>query len=184
MPRNGSGKFGNVKTVEWLDDSSLNVVFDDPVCVNRAVEGLRVQSASCSECSTASDVEVGQDWVRTKPLKGRDGVVPVELRACTVADVKSLEHDGNTDSVFYSLEKEKQKLRNEGFKIRKDGTVLPSAQHRMVQKNADTVPFVDDFPSSASRSALPRVVEQSSAKKTDKTVSYASSEFHRAGNGT
>lgn len=113
--------------VEWLDDSSCNVVFQSEKDAQAAVRDLR---------EVPQDVAGGDDdpWCTTKtitvsgPPKGgavvktgpRQRSFQLQIRKATEADRKDPGHSGHTDSVYYAKMKEEQALQKQRQELRQE----------------------------------------------------------------
>lgn len=99
--------------IEWLDDSSCNVVFDSPDAAEAALDGL------VGEVVEADSEQ--SPWRRTRRLPigpkskiCQEGMPPaphgvrLELRKATEADRKDPTHSGHNDSAYYHHVKEQQ----------------------------------------------------------------------------
>lgn len=104
------------REVEWLDDSSCNVVFDSPEAAQKALEGLAVPGAGADSSELP--------WRRTRKLhissrRGKQAELPtakglrLQIREATEADRKDPTHSGRTDSVYYCHVKEQQDLKKQ-----------------------------------------------------------------------
>jgi len=111
------------KEVEWLDDSSCNIIFLEDGVPSRVMQ----------------DLALGEDhekpWVRTKPLspnkmlsadsagakpkKGAMREVRLQVRPATEADRKDPGHSGHTDSVYYAHVKEQQVQHKQAVEARR-----------------------------------------------------------------
>lgn len=105
------------KEVEWLDDSSCNVVF-----------GLQ-EHAKQALTQLAASEQPGEAWTVTNPLSINNKVKQskgkasfrefcLELRFATEADQKDVSHSGHSDSVYYAHVKEQQALRKQQAELR------------------------------------------------------------------
>lgn len=124
-------KFGT-KEVEWLDDSSCNIVFGDDVMARDVIKALAPKDGVGPQ---------DEHWTRTMPLKLGAGeskqgakakakskqgakVAAKEaqflLRIATEADRKDPGHSGHTDSVYYAHVKEQQALSKQSAELRRE----------------------------------------------------------------
>lgn len=97
--------------VEWLDDSSCNVIFRDDEAMQKAVGSLKALD---------QDASAEEPWTRTRLIAGSKAsskAAPsslrefrLELRAATEADRKNPGHSGHMDSIYYAQIKEQQVL--------------------------------------------------------------------------
>eukprot|EP00927_Polykrikos_kofoidii_P060697 TRINITY_DN55622_c0_g1_i1.p1 TRINITY_DN55622_c0_g1~~TRINITY_DN55622_c0_g1_i1.p1 ORF type:complete len:667 (-),score=109.36 TRINITY_DN55622_c0_g1_i1:225-2225(-) len=117
------------KEIEWIDDSSCNVVFGDEETPSKVRMHLADASLEISQI-----VEPGE-WTRTKDLTvgavqakqkaktmakaGQPRTVQLELRIATEADRKDYGHSGHTDSVYYASQKEKQAMQKQAMEMRR-----------------------------------------------------------------
>lgn len=131
------------KEIEWLDDSSCNVVLgDDVVAVNV------IKSLAHSDPRASSD----EPWTVTKPLqlvvtehpkrmsKSKTRRAPMkevhlQIRVATEADRKDPGHSGHIDSVYYAHEKERQALSKQAMELRRE---KKRARRRMPTGDVET----------------------------------------------
>ncbi|CAD7942657.1 unnamed protein product [Amoebophrya sp. A120] len=111
-----------VKRFEWLDDSSLNIVYNNPGQLRKAVEKVlpstHDQFEYCLTAGRSSSSTLVADpeavWRTTEaPVLGLYGQKKIQFRMCTEADVKNPGHHGSVDSPFYDLEKQRQQSARE-----------------------------------------------------------------------
>lgn len=130
------GKF-DPKSVEWLDDSSCNLVFDDEDCLAKIFDGLgsgKEQAPEQEPWQLTKPLAVGAQKQRkpqasNRPLRAPRQVV-LELRPATEADRKEARHSGHTDSVYYEHVKEQQAV----DKLQQDRGEAKRAKKRMRQQ--------------------------------------------------
>ncbi|CAJ1339188.1 unnamed protein product [Effrenium voratum] len=104
--------------VEWLDDSSCNVILESEAYAQKAIQELAA--------------EANEPWTRTRPLsagskdakKGkakRGGLKEfcLQLRIATEADRKDPGHSGHTDSIYYAHVKEQQAQQKQELELRR-----------------------------------------------------------------
>lgn len=148
--------------VEWLDDSSCNVIFEDGENVQKAMRELAVG-------------EPLGPWTRTQPLsvgskdtkkgKARRGGLKkfcLQLRVASEADRKDPTHSGHTDSVYYAHVKEQQAMQKQATELRR----MKKRQRQMTPRHKDQTP------SNAEVTAGP---EQSAAAESSQAAPEASS---------
>lgn len=148
--------------VEWLDDSSCNVIFEDGENVQKAIRELAVG-------------EPLGPWTRTQPLsvgskdtkkgKARRGGLKkfcLQLRVASEADRKDPTHSGHTDSVYYAHVKEQQAMQKQATELRR----MKKRQRQMTPRHKDQTP------SNAEATAGP---EQSAAAESSQAAPEASS---------
>uniref|UniRef100_A0A7S4V4Z0 YbaK/aminoacyl-tRNA synthetase-associated domain-containing protein n=1 Tax=Alexandrium monilatum TaxID=311494 RepID=A0A7S4V4Z0_9DINO len=117
------------QNVEWLDDSSCNVVFADDDEPTRVLKELAAPTPP-------SGGPPPEHWTVTKPLtvgpaqgkQQRGGkarqrsslrTFRLELRPATEADRKDPGHSGHTDSIYYAHVKEQQALQKQEAEMRR-----------------------------------------------------------------
>ncbi|CAE7466064.1 ncbp3 [Symbiodinium natans] len=124
------------KQVEWLDDSSCNLVFEAEDSVQKAKQELAAPGQISEEI-----------WVKTKPIsvgkqkdakkgKARRGGLKelcFQLRVATEADRKDPGHSGHTDSVYYAHVKEQQALEKQATELRR----MKKRQRQMTPRRKD-----------------------------------------------
>jgi len=118
------------KSVEWLDDSACNLVFENDVCLPKVFEALGSNSEQSPEQEpwrltiplvVGSQKPAKKTQNQNRPQRAPRKVV-LQLRPATEADRKEARHSGHTDSVYYEHVKEQQvldKLQNEGRRAKK-----------------------------------------------------------------
>lgn len=136
--------------VEWLDDSSCNVVFGSEETALQVIQELALapELAVNDEPWTRSKrVSVGRQK-ELKTGKARRAALRefcLQLRIATEADRKDPTHSGHTDSVYYAHVKEQQALQKQDRQERQANTELRRTkkrqrQHRIPPKEESTVP--------------------------------------------
>mmetsp|Transcript_21553 Transcript_21553/g.46857 ORF Transcript_21553/g.46857 Transcript_21553/m.46857 type:complete len:679 (+) Transcript_21553:132-2168(+) len=117
----------NPKEVEWLDDSSCNVVFPDETTAKSVLEGLHNKQPLDKEVwyktipltpkatNPSSSSSSAAPKARKAPLKA----ISLQLRLASEADRKDPGHSGHTDSVYYAHVKEKQALQKQQAELRR-----------------------------------------------------------------
>jgi prolyl-tRNA editing enzyme YbaK/EbsC (Cys-tRNA(Pro) deacylase) len=134
------------QNIEWIDDSSCNVVFEGTEVPGRVLQEL------------ASGIrETEEPWTVTRPLSAGGNAAPqkprraalrefqLEMRIATEADRKEVGHSGHTDSVYYAHNKEqqaleKQRLEAQSLKKRQRRSRFPARREPEVSANAAAVP--------------------------------------------
>eukprot|EP00930_Biecheleria_cincta_P027270 TRINITY_DN19153_c0_g1_i1.p1 TRINITY_DN19153_c0_g1~~TRINITY_DN19153_c0_g1_i1.p1 ORF type:complete len:620 (-),score=114.13 TRINITY_DN19153_c0_g1_i1:314-2173(-) len=160
--------------VEWLDDSSCNVVFGSEETAQQVVQELALSAQL-----TAND----DPWTRTKPLsvgrqqelktgKPRRGAALrqfcLQLRTANEADRKDPTHSGHTDSVYYAHVKEQQALQAQERQARQANNEMRrlkkrQRQYRIPPKEESTVQAASGTQSGEANSAsLPSTAEPDS----------------------
>jgi len=142
------------ETIEWLDDSSCNIVFKDAEAVAKVLEEF---------AEMPPDPE--DPWIRSKPVLAGGIVgqpkmsacreIHLELRAATEEDRKDLGHSGHTDSVYYAHVKEQQALQKQRkemqqLKKKQRRSRLPVAQDSGDQSRAVAMETAESATSSSS----------------------------------
>jgi len=108
------------KQVEWLDDSSCNVIFEEEVA-SQVIQDF-----------AGADSELPEPWTLSKPItlgggeakqgkarRMKERTLRLELRLASEADRKDPGHSGHTDSVYYAHVKEQQALERERTELRR-----------------------------------------------------------------
>jgi len=107
------------KHVEWLDDSSCNVVFDNEHGVGKVLKNLATHSLDDGPDSPWF-VSKGIEIKNTCKRRGSTSrAVNLQLRIANAADVKDPTHSGHTDSVYYAHVKELQALQKQSLELRR-----------------------------------------------------------------
>ncbi|OLP91532.1 hypothetical protein AK812_SmicGene26765 [Symbiodinium microadriaticum] len=126
--------------VEWLDDSSCNLVFEAEDSVQKAKQELALPGQSSPD----------EVWLKTKPIsigkqkdakkgKARRGGLKelcLQLRVATEADRKDPGHSGHTDSVYYAHVKEQQALEKQATELRR----MKKRQRQMTPRRKEPAP--------------------------------------------
>ncbi|CAK9011525.1 unnamed protein product [Durusdinium trenchii] len=130
------------KEVEWLDDSSCNLVFETEEAVQKAIRELAV-------AGDGLDALRNSPWTRTGPLsvgskdekkgKARRGGPKnfcFQLRVASEADRKDPTHSGHTDSIYYAHVKEQQAMQKQATELRR----MKKRQRQMVHRHKEPTP--------------------------------------------
>eukprot|EP00177_Eucheuma_denticulatum_P006255 GFKZ01011401.1.p1 GENE.GFKZ01011401.1~~GFKZ01011401.1.p1 ORF type:complete len:381 (-),score=66.85 GFKZ01011401.1:452-1486(-) len=111
--------------VEWLNDSSCNVVFEDDFTVRRALRGVSVEDGTPEDVSGAANgasAELGDQfkWKKGKGMRNGKGVVPVWVRQATANDVRP--EKPNPNSKWSKTMKIKRESIGKGMRERSAGS--------------------------------------------------------------
>jgi len=103
------------QAVEWLDDSSCNVVLASEEVLQRAFDELKTedQHGMQEPWMKSKKLSIGGAQQAQKQAKARRGALKelcLQLRPANEADRKDPTHSGHTDSVYYEHVKEKQEI--------------------------------------------------------------------------
>lgn len=134
-------------SVEWLDDSSCNVLFDSSTTTpaEASSSGATVDAEDDAVARVLKELASGEfldePWILSKMIslgkekqppqqqqqqqRGKPRRAPrrdfrLEIRLSTEADRKEVGHSGHTDSVYYAAVKEQQALKKQEEEVRRN----------------------------------------------------------------
>eukprot|EP00913_Durusdinium_trenchii_P027869 g26131.t1 len=114
------------KEVEWLDDSSCNLVFETEEAVQKAIRELAV-------AGDGSAMIFSQDEKKGKARRGGPKNFCFQLRVASEADRKDPTHSGHTDSIYYAHVKEQQAMQKQATELRR----MKKRQRQMVHRHKE-----------------------------------------------
>lgn len=140
--------------VEWIDDSSCNVIFEGS-------EGSDALATVIRELAFEEQPSCEEPWVTTRPLS-TGGKTPsqfqLEVRIATEADRKDVAHSGHTDSAYYASVKEQQamdKQRLEERQLKKRQRIRQPSDSGMPKALVADSPFASGAASASALQLLP-----------------------------
>jgi len=148
--------------VEWLDDSSCNVILEDEDHVQQAIRGLAVGDPSGPWTKTRP-LSVGSKDKKGKARRGGLKKFCLQLRVASEADRKDPGHSGHTDSVYYAHVKEQQAVQKQATELRR----MKKRQRQMTPRHKDQAP---------SNEAAPGPVQSAPAESSQVAPEASSSE--------
>mmetsp|Transcript_48851 Transcript_48851/g.114811 ORF Transcript_48851/g.114811 Transcript_48851/m.114811 type:complete len:605 (+) Transcript_48851:36-1850(+) len=123
--------------VEWLDDSSCNLVFEAEDSVQKAKQELALPGQSDEVWLKTKPISLGKkDAKKGKARRGGLKELCLQLRVATEADRKDPGHSGHTDSVYYAHVKEQQALEKQATELRR----MKKRQRQMTPRRKELAP--------------------------------------------
>eukprot|EP00434_Breviolum_minutum_P030230 symbB.v1.2.026737.t2/scaffold2694.1/size91562/13 len=119
--------------VEWLDDSSCNLIFGSEDSVQKVIQTLAVGDANGPWTRTGPLSVASKDNKKGKARSRGLKKFCLQLRIATEADRKDPTHSGHTDSVYYMHVKEQQAMQKQAEELRR----MKKRQRQMTPRHKD-----------------------------------------------